>query len=660
MNEFNRNLEPGTNILWDGQVYEILRRTHGSGSQSYIIRDVYTDWHGTFSHEAIANAVYSNRCFLGVSRETPEADTVPDPRNCFDDFPEEVKQGAREKLEYIRAALREGVRRDEHRLAEIAQQVAKDNNFARPMKGSTLRKWIYRYREANYDISALVPANHRKGRRTGRYPADIYKIWSKLADELGSEKSYATPKYIYGEFVRRIKKENEKRQKQGLPELPTPQISFVRERINLEDRYKRACRELGKQRADLIFSPLSGYHEYARVLQYCEADTTYLPIYVRSDTHPEFVSTVRLVAVICAFSRMIIGYRLCWRHNKREVVTCLRHGIQPKNELLFRDGEVADTSDWPAYGVPDFLRVDNGPEFNNHHVKDALSVVGVTYDFAKPYTPSDKPFIERFFGTIKQSLLPNLYGYITDDNFREGTAKNYKLLTFSDLEKIIHRWITEYYHHKWHDGILTTPYEKWCSSARVDPPRIIDNYQQLIPFLAFKTKDRVIDARGVRMQNQFYFNEELVRLRQDPRAPKAVNVHYDKRRPDEVWAHDPVNHRYLKCVPRKAHGDVQRLGCLPALETSVRNVEDSPTHKADEETLTEIIADSDACATKPRKAKKNAASRKKSDTTKGPDASGSKTAVQPKNSHKQDPSEGEGSDEDDEPLMLPAEEVRRT
>lgn len=65
-----------------------------------------------------------------------------------------------------------------------------------------------------------------------------------------------------------------------------------------------------------------------------------------------------------------------------------------------------------AWGVPETIHGDNGKEFVAHHLQRVMMDLGIEYVASTPFSPEQKPFIERFNGTLMHGLFETLPGYI--------------------------------------------------------------------------------------------------------------------------------------------------------------------------------------------------------------------------------------------------------
>ena len=57
------------------------------------------------------------------------------------------------------------------------------------------------------------------------------------------------------------------------------------------------------------------------------------------------------------------------------------------------------------YGIPQFIRSDNGPEFRDEALQKWIRSKGITWEFIQPGKPAQNAYVERFNGTMRDELL---------------------------------------------------------------------------------------------------------------------------------------------------------------------------------------------------------------------------------------------------------------
>lgn len=191
--------------------------------------------------------------------------------------------------------------------------------------------------------------------------------------------------------------------------------------------------------------------------------------------------------------------------------------------------------DW---GVPEIAKTDNGQEYVSHHVQRIFQALEIEQRLSAPFSPWQKPFIERFFRTFSHDLLEYLPGYCGHDvaereSLRARQQFSDRLfvkdravelaLTAAELQAFCDRWVAAY-HDRPHSGLDgQRPLERLAGWRR--PIRAIRDERALDLLLSEAPGDgwrTVTKAYGLRLDNHDYLAPELA-LHVDER----VRVLYD-------------------------------------------------------------------------------------------------------------------------------------
>lgn len=232
------------------------------------------------------------------------------------------------------------------------------------------------------------------------------------------------------------------------------------------------------------------------------------------------------------------------------------HGV-PSNLLVgteIPDGVSQERAGWQPACLPEAIIVDHGRVYLSDHTISACARLGITVQPALPYTPTDKPTVERFFRTIREGLLQHLPGYKGPDIYNRGKDVEAQAFYYvSELEQIIREWVGTIYHHTKHDG-LAVPHVPGASFSPLDMFEIgIAAHGGLLlpvdPDLKFWFLDvrwRTIQHYGVEVDGRRYDGAALNPYRNrksaqtGPRAGKWA-IYVDRHDIRTVWFRDPAD-----------------------------------------------------------------------------------------------------------------------
>lgn len=202
------------------------------------------------------------------------------------------------------------------------------------------------------------------------------------------------------------------------------------------------------------------------------------------------------------------------------------------------------------WGVPESVKMDNGRDYASQRVAGLLMGLSIEARFSTPFSPWEKPFIERVFGTFSRHALELLPGFSGHDvaqaqeirarkSFAEQLmAKNKVIeakLTSAELQDFCDRWIDDVYMHEPHSGEGMggmTPFQKTAQLR--DAIRVIGDVRALDLLLGAGTVCTVT-KKGVRLDKLRYIAPELERamgqqvlVRRDDGDMGRIVVYHDE------------------------------------------------------------------------------------------------------------------------------------
>ena len=199
--------------------------------------------------------------------------------------------------------------------------------------------------------------------------------------------------------------------------------------------------------------------------------------------------------------------------------------------------------DWGVLNAGGVARTDNGSDYVSKRVTAIMQMLNLDQSKANPFSGWEKPYIERFFGTLSRALfelLPGYIGHSVSDRQKIEAAKSFAqrigegkkktdqealelALTPEQLEEVLNDWLEHCYNHTEHEGLKReTPFQRYTLSG-YKPKQVIDSHS-LDMLLNFVGEATVIRG-GVKANSLRYTAPELmspdwdrkkVRVFQDP------------------------------------------------------------------------------------------------------------------------------------------------
>ena len=197
------------------------------------------------------------------------------------------------------------------------------------------------------------------------------------------------------------------------------------------------------------------------------------------------IERIWLLVVIDVWTRAVLGYHVSLNreYSRYDVIRTIEAALEPHRRRVFTLPGVGygDCGGFPSEKLPElgyatwqWFKLDNAKANLAEDVRHALAdFIGCFIDAGPAHTPDDRPYIERFFGTIASSLSSRLPGY-TGSNPRDvrrvlsDAKSNLRLyVSLSELEELLEAAIGGY-NGSPHDGLNgRTPLEAVEHSVRV-------------------------------------------------------------------------------------------------------------------------------------------------------------------------------------------------
>jgi putative transposase len=316
-----------------------------------------------------------------------------------------------------------------------------------------------------------------------------------------------------------------------------PSWKAVRARIELADpRILMRDREGAKAARDR-FAPAVQEYRADHALQIVQIDHTLADVFVVDAVHRLPIQRPWLTLAIDIASRMVTGFYLSLENpSSASVALAIQHMVMPKTAWL----EAREVKgDWPVYGLPDVIHVDNGREFHGKALVRGAAEHGITLMHRPVARPHYGGHIERLIGTMMGAvhLLPGT----TSSNVAARGAydpQKHAAMTLDELERWLALEIVGRYHAEAHRALQLPPLTAWndAVAARPEPLRLPHDVDRFFrDFLPFE--ERSIRRDGVHLFGLRYWDDVLSAWA--GRSLRRMRVRYDPRDLSCVFAEGP-------------------------------------------------------------------------------------------------------------------------
>lgn len=411
---------------------------------------------------------------------------------------------------------------------------------------ATLYRWISSYNGTGV-VSSLIP--QRRGWKEGKLRIPLH------ADQVIEEvirSFYLTPQRPTVQKtvieVRRVCMERG---------IAPPSQDTIRARI-LKISEKDSMRERGfKEQARKRFLPTPGKFPNADYpLAVVQIDHTPVDVILVDDVYRRPIGRPWLTLAIDVYSRMVVGYYLSFdAPSATSVGLCIAHAMLPKESWLQLHNVDAD---WPVWGKPNTIHVDNGSDFRSDTFRQSCLQYGIHLEFRPVKRPNYGGHIERLIGSFMKEVHAEVPGTtFSNIKARDGydSEKN-AVMTKAELERWLIGSICNKYHKDMHSGIGMSPYKKWEIGIFGNKetqgvgmaPRPTDLHAIQLDFLpAF---ERTVQTTGVTIDGMKYYAEALRpwinSIDSKSSKKKGLIFRRDPRDISTIWFFDPFLKEYYK------------------------------------------------------------------------------------------------------------------
>jgi putative transposase len=447
---------------------------------------------------------------------------------------------AKKRLEIIKPLLN-----TPQRTRADVTKAAEDNNTST----NTLYNWLKAY-EASNSLSSLLPKT-RKDKGQTKIPPETEEIIQEVMATDFLTKQRKSVQKVCDEVAKRCTQQG----------LPVPHANTVRNRIKALTPELVARKREGKKKADLNFRPHEGEFPGADwPLAVVQIDHTKLDIILVDDHYRRPIGRPWITLAFDVYSRMITGFYVSFDPpSALSTGLCIAHSVLPKDKSL---AKYDVKSEWPVWGLPTTIHVDNAKEFRGEMLQRACNEYGIDLAWRPVGRPNFGAHVERALGTLSKEIH-TLPGTTFSNTLEKGDYNSEKqaALTLSEFEEWLTIYIADIYHQKLHTSLNTTPLAAFKRGIFGDetapgcglPAKITDEDRLRLDFMPFEL--RTVQDYGVVIDEVHYYHDVLRRWinaldPKDSRRKRLFTFRRDPRDISQLWFFDPEVQTYYP-IPYK-------------------------------------------------------------------------------------------------------------
>jgi putative transposase len=574
-----QRLSVGTRFAWDDVPYEIRRLLAG---QKAIIEDVRTGEAQTVALATLEEALFAGGLRLEIPQKLARRAKAKDGAEAvvptesklvgLDDLPETLAHIAHFRLWCIRPLLAlhrrsrtKQVVRD--RAAEVARMRRADlpeefatvssdlldlEHLQKHLSHDTLYRWMRHYRKSGGDIRALVPDLLNCGApRASRLDPEVNRIIENTIREAYLKPARASITHVH-QLVSSYIEDANKTRYEG-EKLKTPARSTIARRIEELDVVEKFAAHHGKLAARRKYKQYGTSQEPTLANELWEFDSTRLDLILIDEVDNLPMGRPTLTVALDRATRAAAGYSISFEGaSYLSVMDAIYHAILPKGDVR---GVYGTENEWTVRGVPASVRLDNGKEYRNRHMRDTCESLGTAIQYTRVRTPNEKGAIESFIGSLATMLIHTLPGTTFSNTRQRGEYDSVAeaCISFDELHRVFVIFLVDVYMQSYHRGLKGVPARRW--EQQVDMgfmPRLPESAESLRILLS-RVDERVLQHYGIEFENLVYQDprsRELASLRARHEGEK-LKIKYDPADLARIFVFDPDERRYIE-VPAQA------------------------------------------------------------------------------------------------------------
>lgn len=406
----------------------------------------------------------------------------------------------------------------------------------------TIYRWLSRSQFASDGFERYIPRwNDCGGRGKSRQHAEVLE----LMEEVMTNDYMSTTKRTIGAchelLAAKINSLNLLRPKSAQLNVPARNTFELWVKTN-SHAYEVYATRNSKRAADQKFITSKKNTEDWKFMQCVEVDHTPLDVMVTDEDQQTVLGRPRLTLMIEWKTRCCVGFTIGFEGTSTQtVLASVKVAVKHKGE--FKKKYPSAKNEWECWGMPQYLKLDNGPEFHSHTFRVSMAELGIDLIYCPRKQAWFKGRVERAIRTVNHELIATLPGATFTQFYNRLTGNDpskYAVIDVKNLEEIVYTWIVDKYHQTYQKKIRSTPHDAWKRHFDLSVVALPGDLDQL-NIICSELKAKKLQHYGIEMLEERTFNNtELGELRRRKQFDKTINVkvRYNPQKFDRVWVYD--------------------------------------------------------------------------------------------------------------------------
>ena len=431
----------------------------------------------------------------------------------------------------------------------------------------SLRRWVQKFEEGNFDAVALLNKSSAKYRREYFTPEELEHINKHVW--MYASKDRLPIKELHAMLKKAVETANQERREKNialgataLKDLRVPDIDTFSSRIHKLPRAHVTLGQHGSDAALARYSAIMGGVDVLRPLERVEIDECFIDLQTLlvqaedwdnlSQKERNVVARVRLyiTAAKDVATKSIVGLRI--HHtapNTSSAICALEMVTRDKSELA---RSIGCETPWDMDGVPQEVPVDSATWLASKELRTATNDIGGCLFQPKAGDAAARGTLERWFRTLNRQALLSLTGRTWGSPAEKGDydAEKEASIVFHQAAELLMRYVVDVFHNTPHEGLNgETPRNAWLRLRKFYKPT-----PPLSPRLRRSVfgiqVNRKISKGGIRILGILYTSSKLQALFRE--SDVSLEVRFDRfdlgaisvRHP-EGWLTVPADHEEI-------------------------------------------------------------------------------------------------------------------